>query len=751
MSAPSPTTTGPTTARPTTTGPTTAVAGGPVHPGPRPGRVVRVAAACGRHPWRALAGWLVIVVLCTVAGGVTGQRQLTDAEAAIGGDALVASVVERGGLRAPAGESVLVTSERGPLDTAAADALLVDLARRLAAVPDVAAVGAPVASADGSALRLDVELAGDPGEATSTVAPVLAEVSAQDGRPDGLRVESVGAGSLDRGVNQVLEDDFSRAELLSVPVALLVLLVAFGAVLAAGVPVLLALTSVTAALGLGAVASHVVPAGDPTSSVVLLLGMAVGVDYSLFYLRRAREERVRGATPRSAVERAAATSGHAVVVSGVSVCAAMAALVVAGLPVFTSMAVGVVLVVAVAVTGSLVALPAVLVLLGDRVDRPRVPFLGRRRARADADPQGSRMWRAVLRPVLARPAVAVGVSGGVMLALALPALGLRTALPGPETLGDDIPALAALERLDTAFPSTASSHVVGVRSDTPAQGAAAVSALRGLAGDVEAAGIAAAGVDAPVVRAADDGRDALLVVPVAGEAGGPEALRTADLLADDLAPAALDGLPGVRWAVAGDTVGGAEFDQRLADRLPLVAGLVVLLTGGVVLAAFRAPVVALTAVALNLLSIGAALGVLVLVFQSTWAEGLLGFSGNGAVVSWLPLFLLVVLSGLSTDYHVFVVSRVREEALAGRPTRDAVREGVVRTAGVVSSAAAVMVAVFAIFGSLSTLDMKQMGVGLAVAVALDATVVRAVLLPGVMALLGRWNWWSPRALRAPGV
>jgi len=706
--------------------------------------VQRIALRSAHHPWRALAAWLVLVVACALAGSAVGERSLTDVEFSVGDDRLVASVIERGGLADPPTESVLVTARSGRLDEPAARAVTTQLADELQNSPAVAAVRRPVLSADGSTLRMDVQLTGTRDQAADTVEPVLAAVGAVD--EASVRVQVVGGGSLDRGVGRALDSDFQRAELLSVPVALVVLVVAFGALLAAGVPVLLALSSVVAALGLGALASHLVPLSETTNSVVLLIGMAVGVDYSLFYVRRAREERAHGASQLDAVARAAATSGHAVVVSGMSVCVAMAGLLLAGVPLFSSMAVGTVLVVAVAVLGALVALPAVLVLLGDKIDRPRVPWLGRRRARADADPRGSRLWRGVLRPVLARPAVAVAVSGGVLLLLALPALGLRLALPGTDTLPADLPEVAALHQLERAFPSSTSSHVVGVQADDAVVGRAAVAALERLGRSAVAAGIASTGADAPVVRSSADGRDALLVVPVSAVAGSPDAVRSGAELRDRLAPAELDVLPGVRWAASGSTLGETKFSDLLQQRLPYVLGFVVLLTGAVVLVAFRSPVIAATAVALNLLSIGAALGILVLVFQHTWAERLLGFTGNGAITSWLPMFLLVVLSGLSTDYHVFVVSRVREEARAGRSTRDAVYVGVLRTAGVVSSAAAVMVAVFAIFGTLSTLDLKQLGVGLAVAVALDATLVRAVLLPGVMVLLGRANWWVPRAL-----
>jgi RND superfamily putative drug exporter len=305
--------------------------------------------------------------------------------------------------------------------------------------------------------------------------------------------------------------------------------------------------------------------------------------------------------------------------------------------------------------------------------------------------------------------------------------------------------LLAYDRLIEAFPSTGSNHVLVVRAPA-AQTDAVERALQGL-GERAVADPLFANDREPELRRSPDATVTMLFVGTPYEAGTAEATQSLDRLRSDLVPNALGGIPGVEYAVTGEIAGTTDYSKHVTQTLPIVVGFVLLMTFLVMAWTFRSLVVAATAIVLNLLSVGAAYGVVVLVFQYEWAESLLGFQSNHGIVSWLPIFLFVVLFGLSMDYHVFVVSRVREAVLAGVPTREAVKRGITRTAGVVTSAAAVMIGVFAIFGSLSTLDMKQLGVGLATAILIDATIIRAVVLPSAMALLGRWNWWAPRFMR----
>jgi RND superfamily putative drug exporter len=425
----------------------------------------------------------------------------------------------------------------------------------------------------------------------------------------------------------------------------------------------------------------------------------------------------------------------------VTVGVAMAGMLLSESAIFVSLAIGTILVVAVAVLGSVTVLPAVLARLGRWVDRPRVPVLHRLTMHR-SEP---RMWPALLRPVLRRPAIALVVSAGLLAVLAMPAVGMRTRLLGTADLPRSIPIVASFDRLTTAFPSEGDSHLVAV--EAPASAAPAVrAALLDL--DRRAGADRLFAVDGPAdVRASADGRVHLLEVPTPYAPGTDEARHGLTALRGTLVPQTVGQVTGAEVAVGGSTAASADFSHSLSSRLPWVFAFVLTLTFGLMLWAFRSPVIAATAIVLNLLSVGAAYGLLVLVFQHHWAEGLLGFQSNGAIVAWIPMFLFVVLFGLSMDYHVFVVSRIREAALAGMPTRDAVRHGVTSSAGAVTSAAVVMVAVFSIFATLSTLDFKQLGIGLGAAILIDATVVRAVLLPAAMALLGRWNWWAPAFLR----
>ena len=550
----------------------------------------------------------------------------------------------------------------------------------------------------------------------------------------------MGSASLGKALTETLAADFVRAELISVPVALVILLFSFGALIAAGVPVVLALSAVAGAMGLAQFASHIFPAGEMVSSIILLIGMAVGVDYSLFYLRREREERARGRDHRSAVEIAAATSGHAVLVSGVAVMVAMASLFLVGDNTFSSMATGSILVVGVAVVGSLTVLPAILVTLGRWVDRLRVPFLGRRIQRAER----SRFWAAVLRPALRAPLVTFVLSVGVLVIVAIPALDMNLKRPTSTDLPRSIPILRTYDRLAQAFPSNdlGTSHVVAVRTDA-AGSPAAEREIAALAARIK--GDSRFAQDRPpTVRRSADGTVFLATVHVAGATDSSEATQSLQRLRNELLPQTVGTVPDTEWAVAGRTASDADFRDRMAAALPPVVAFVLAMTFLVMLVTFRSVVVALTSILLNTISVAASYGLLVLVFQHTWAEDLLGFTSNGAVVSWLPLMLFVILFGLSMDYHVFVVSRIREAVQRGVPTRQAIEQGIVSSASTVSSAAIIMVAVFCIFATLSIVEFKQLGVGLAAAILIDATIIRAVVLPSLMRLLGEANWWAPR-------
>jgi RND superfamily putative drug exporter len=710
------------------------------------GLAVRVARWSARHRWWAVLLWVATVTAIVVGAGAAGTVEATNSDEAVGESAAAVKAIDRSEFadEGPALELVLVEATPGATIDQAAGAID-SLSTDLEALPQVARVRDPVISPDGTAALVQAELRmpenPDPSGADAEAASAAVDevvASAQAANPD-VTIEHTGDVALEEAISQIYDEDLKRAELFSVPVTLVILIVVFGALIAASVPLLLALSAVIAAMGLSQLASHLVPTADEVSSVILLVGMAVGVDYSLFYIRREREERLKGRGTYDAIAVAAATSGRAVVISGVTVIIAMAGMFLSGDGTFASLAVGTIAVVAAAVVGSVTVLPALLAILGRWVDRPRVPLLWRLQSR-DGNP---RFWRAVLRPVLARPAVAFSLGAGLLVALALPALGMKLGDPGFDDLPQGQPAIAAYGRLVELFPDEGANHEVVVWSedggqiDRDAVGTALTELDDRLQDDPRFA------VENPLHAEYSRAGDVAVVdVPIPDDYSSPGAVESLDALRTDVS-ATLGSVAGSDAGVTGDTAWSTDFRDQLEQRMPLVVAFVLGLTLIVLVLAFRSLTIALTSVALNLLSVGAAYGLVTLVFQGTWAEGLLGFHSSGAILTWLPLFLFVILFGLSMDYHVFVVSRIREAREAGLDTRAAVAQGITRSAGTVTSAAVVMVAVFSIFATLSALDFKQLGVGLAAAILIDATLVRAVLLPSAMVLLGERNWYLP--------
>ena len=696
---------------------------------------VRIARWSATHPWSAIGLWGVFVALCLFLGGAAGTNKISDEESGVGESGRAGRITAAGDFPEKPEENVLITAADGrTFDAGVAREAAQDLSQRMKSLPEVESVATAVPSPDGKALLVTVTMKGDTENADQRVQPLLDVSEATEKAHDGLRIDEVGTGSTAKGLGETLGEDFVKAELLSLPLTLLILLVVFGAVIAAGVPVVLALSCVAAAIGLSTLASHVLPETSAVSNIILLMGMAVGVDYSLFYLKREREERQKGIAHIDAIEIAAKTSGHTVVVSGTTVIVSMAGLYLADEATFASLATGSIIVVAVAVLASLTVLPALLAKLGRWVDRPRVPFLWRLTMRSG----DSKLWPVLLRPALVRPVLTLVVSVGALLLLALPALDMKLKQPGSDDLSRDIPVVRAMDRLTGAFPSKGTVHQVAVRA--PADRAADVEAALGRLLKRTAGDDLFAHDQTPTVRTSADNRVHTVQVGTPHSPKSDGARDSLELLRDWV-PQAMEGVPGAESAVGGKVAQGLDFTGHLEDRMPWVVGFVLLLTFVTMVLIFRSLAVALSAILLNLLSAAASFGVLVAVFQHTWAEGLLDFHSSGAVVSWLPLFLFVVLFGLSMDYHVFVVSRIRETAQNGATVKDAVREGITRSAGVVTSAAIVMVGVFSIFGTLSMVEFKQLGVGLAAAILLDAVVIRAFVLPALMTALGKWNWW----------
>jgi RND superfamily putative drug exporter len=691
--------------------------------------------------WKtAVSGWLAFCVIAVALGAVAGTKMLKEADTAAGGTKTAEQMLDRAGFPNQAAESVLVRSQTQTLDDPGFRSAVTDVVRTVGGLQNVQRVRSPLVAANSGqvakgrqAALVQFEIAGDPNKADKKVQPILNAVDRVQSRHPEFTVSEFGFASANHELSKTLNKDFQRAEYSSLPVTLVIMLVAFGALVAAGLPVLLAFSGVLATIGLSGLASHVVAAGDPTKSVILLIGMAVGVDYSLFYLRREREERRRGLSPREALLRTASTSGHAVLISGLTVLIAMAGMLFTGNAIFTSIAVGAMLMVAVALIGSLSILPAVLAKLGHKVDKGRIPFLGKRSG------SESRVWGFVLDRVMRHPALAAVLSGGALFALALPALTLHTQLPSFTDLPKSLPIVRTYESIQRAFPGAQTPAKVVVS----ATDVTSPNVQRGIA-ELKRQALASGQMFEPISTEINPARTVETVsIALQGDGSNKASVAALQTLRDRVIPGSLGGIPHVDAAVTGETAGTHDFNEQMKSHAPIVFAFVLALCFVLLLVTFRSIVIPTKAVLLNLLSVGAAYGLLVLVFQHRWAEGLLGFHSNGAITSWLPLFMFVILFGLSMDYHVFILSRIKELVDDGMPTDEAVTTGIKRTAGTVTSAAIVMVAVFAIFVSLRTLDIKQMGFGLAAAILIDATVIRAVLLPAVMKLLGDWNWYLP--------
>ena len=695
-----------------------------------------------RHRKTAVFGWLLLVVAAVVIGQKIGTSNVNSYDPGQAGQA--ERVLNRPVVQQPDSESVLVQG-RSASQTYGNDPEIREAVRQvvaaLRALPKAAAdVQSPLSRpglvsagpGGGRSALVTFNVAGAPGNDDQAVVPAMNAVAAVQAHHPGLKVEEAGDASLDRATGSITGQDFRKAEVTSIPVSLVLLLVVFGALIAAGIPLLLAGTAVISAISLLAIPSHWLPIDSTTSSIVLLVGMAVGIDYSLFYLRRTREERAAGHDTTEALRIAAGTSGRAIVVSGLTVMVALAGLFLTGIDVFSGVAVGTIVVVGVAVLGSLTFLPAILSMLGKWTERGRIPFLGRRRTMA----RESRFWGMLARAVVRRPLIWGGVAAAVLLALAAPVLSLNLEDAGIHSLPSNVPVVRSLMDISQAFPGGPAPAEVVVTSSGGAdlggqQVGAAVAALHREAAASHGA------IREPISTAMFGNNQVLIVsVPLAGSGTDATSNRALATLRTQALPDTFGKVPGISYAVAGLTAGNHDFDAQLAKTAPWVFVFVLGLAFLLLMRTFRSVYIPALSIVLNLLSVGAAYGLMVLIFQDGHLERLLGFTAYGGITTWLPLFMFVLLFGLSMDYQVFILSRIRELWLGGTPARTAVSDGIARSAGVVTSAAVIMVAVFSIFATLSLIEFKIFGVAMAAAVLIDATIVRGVLLPAGLALLG---------------
>jgi putative drug exporter of the RND superfamily len=702
-----------------------------------------LASVSARHPWRTIGSWIVVTCLALVAIGVLlggslttegeptnnpeSQRALDARERAFPGDA-----------RTAATDVIVVRSDRYTVYSPQFESFV----QRLASGSDTRALahartyltdaGPSLVSADRHATMIPIAIV-DEDEAES----VVDAVERADTDP-AFAVAVTGEETLDHDFNLLSQEDLESGELqFGLPAALIILLLVFGAVVAGLIPLLMSIVSIIVALGFVSLLAQPFELSVFVINMLTGMGLALGIDYSLFVVSRYREERGRGREQFEAIAFSGLTASRAVVFSGTAFVVAMFGMLLVPSSIMRSLAVGAILVGVVSVVAATTLLPALLGLLGDRVDSLRIPFVGRRVL--DSAGSESRFWGGIVRRVLRRPGLSLALSIGLLVALAAPVFGLNVGTSGVSALPDRFASKQGFLALERDFPGTTTDPAEIVVADAPSPTAErALAALRTtLAADPR--------FGEGEIRRSADGAVAVLTVPVQGDPSDENAVAAVKELRSDVVPEAFAGT-GAEVLVGGTTSENIDYFSSVIDPAPYVIGLVLLLTFVLLVIVFRSVVVGATAVVLNLLSVGAAYGLLVTVFQYGVGAGLLGFEQADTIEAWVPLFLFSVLFGLSMDYQVFLLSRIKERYDETGDTTDAVTFGVASTARIITGAALIIVAVFSGFARGDLIMFQQMGFGVAVALLLDATIIRSVVLPSAMRLLGDWNWYLPRWL-----
>ncbi|MEU7582055.1 MMPL family transporter [Streptomyces sp. NPDC041068] len=711
---------------------------------------MKVASWSALHPGRAIAGWFVFVALCLALGSLVGTNSAGDKDYWVGEAGRAESIATDGDLQHKSAERIMVTNKSDAPLGAEARSAAKDVAARMKKLDPVLHVADPVRSENGKMLMVEVTLKGPRLEAQKHIDPLLETTAEVQKKYADLRVEETGDASVEVGLDDQRADDLATTETITFPITLITLALVFGSVIMVGVPLLLAISSIGASIGLSQLVSHLLPDAGVGNNVILLIGMAVGVDYTLFYLKREREERAHAGgrlSPEALVGIAAATSGRAIVVSGLAVILSTATLFLATDVIFSSLAIGTIVVVAVAVLSSITVLPALLVKIGRRADRKAARAAERgKRVKARKPEETGRLWTALLKPAKNRPVATLVVSVLVMLGLAAPVLGMELRVLSTATHSRSIPEMKAYDRLNEAFPDLLAEHWVAVRSDAGDKEQTR-EALTALADRAKADPLFSK--KQPKLESTDDGLIHMMTLSVPHKLNSSEAQDSLKHLRDDMIPATLGKVDGAEFGVSGPVAQDVDYLKNQNEKMPVVIGFLLLLTFIMMVLVFRSVVISVLGVLLNLLSVAASFGLVVVFFQWGLGSTLFGFeeSATSGIGSRVPLFLFVILFGLSMDYQVFVVSRIKEAAMNGVPTRQAVIDGISKSAKVVTSAAVVMVTVFASFMFLHLAEMKQIGFSLAVAVLLDAFIIRVMILPSAMILLGDASWWPSRKMR----
>jgi RND superfamily putative drug exporter len=703
--------------------------------------------ASARHPWRTIGAWIVAIVIAIVAiGALLSGALTTEGNPTNNPQSQRAKDVREAAFPTSSASAltdvVVVHSPRYTVDAPQFRSLVRTLAGEVRAAKKVASVRSYLHTRDPSLVSKDrhatlVQFA-MPDESTSGVDHVIDAVRNADASP-AFDVTVTGQRTVNHDFSKLSEDDLRSGELqFGLPAALIILLLVFGAIVAGLIPLLIALPSIIVALAFVAVLAHVFSLSIFVVNMLTGMGLALGIDYALFVVSRFREERGKGGEKLDAIAVSAKTANRAVVFSGTTFVIAMFGMLIVPSSIMRSLAVGAILVGIVSVVASATLLPALLGVLGDRVNAGRIPIVGRRSVEA-ANPEG-RFWSAIVHGVLRRPGLSLAVSVAVLLAAASPIFGLHIGTSGPTLLPTRFEARQGFEALQRYFPGTTADpvEIVVARGATQPAAEQALARLgRTLAADPQ--------YGPGRIERSPDGRVAVLSVPIRGDPSGDAAVAAVRHLRSTTVPAAFTGTDA-QVLVGGTTSENIDYFDSVIGPAPWVIAFVLGLTLIFLTVVFRSVVVAGTAVVLNLLSVGAAYGLLVLVFQHGFASGLFGFHHVDTIEAWVPLFLFSVLFGLSMDYQVFLLSRIKERHDETRDTTDAVTFGVSSTARIITGAALIIVAVFAGFAAGELVMFQQMGFGVAIALLIDATIIRSVVLPSVMDLLGRWNWYLPRWL-----
>jgi RND superfamily putative drug exporter len=720
------------------------------------------------HPWRTVAAWVALLVLAVVVQAVRPADTTTDVGLLNNPEAQQGwALLEEHGIRAERGgtETLIVRSATLTVDDPAFRATVQRATDAFRADTDVVAgvvnyyelgaqdpeTAAGLVSADRKTTIIPVTLAGSLDDAIGHGADVLALVhTLQDAAPD-FTVLSVGDGSLNEEVNSLAEADIARGESIGIGVALLILIVLFGALVAAFVPLILAVLSIVIAFGVAAVVSQFSEQTLATSAVIPMIGLAVGVDYALFVVERYREERRRGAAKHDAIALAGGTASKAVLFSGMTVVLALLGMFIAPTNDFRSLSIGAILTVAVAVVATLTLIPAVISLLGDKLDWPRRrtydAATAAKQAAWDRETIHGGVWGRISRVVMGKPIVGLVLGAGFLVLCALPYANLNQGFNFASVLPDELESKAAYNILDAEFSAGRISPVeivVEAPLGDPATEGAIAAIVQRLGEETTADGGPLYG-PATLTRSADN-EIALLSVPMNLDPDAEAATDAVRRLRDEVIPPIAASLPAGRILTTGLSANNADFLDLLATYTPLIFAFVLGLSFLLLLVVFRSLVVAAKAILMNLLSVGAAYGLIVWVFQEGHLTGVFGFQQTDVIEAGLPLFMFSMLFGLSMDYHVFLLSRIREHFDRTHDNAEAVAVGLQQTAKLITGAALIMVAVFAGFASASLVFIQQLGFGLGVAILLDATVVRSILVPSAMALLGDRNWYLPRWL-----